>query len=104
MLVLVLSRIFSMFRKAADMIESREVKSPYDQTASLYVAPSDRDMVRGSHSPACARSSPHPKHSLSVAAAAVAAAAVSAATPGVSTGPRGRRGCSPAAAAENGDL
>ena len=24
--------------------------------------------------------------------------------PGVSTGPRGRRGCSPAAAAENGDL
>ena len=51
-----------------------------DQTASLYVAPSDRDMVRGSHSPACARSSPHPKHSLSVAAAAVAAAAVSAAT------------------------
>ena len=29
---------------------------------------------------------------------------VSLTLPGVSTGPRGRRGCSPAAAAENGDL
>ena len=33
-----------------------------------------------------------------------AAAALRTQGPGVSTGPRGRRGCSPAAAAENGGL